>query len=70
MSVCLHMCDERTGNDLSQANRYGIADQTADKIISVTSTGKNNMPPFAATYSPDDMRDIAAYIIDGLAKKK
>ena len=47
-----------------------IAGQTADKIISVTSTGKNNMPAFAATYSPDDMRDIAAYIIDGLAKKK
>jgi quinohemoprotein ethanol dehydrogenase len=47
-----------------------IAGQTAEKIVSVTSTGKNNMPAFAATYSPDDMRDIAAYIIDGLARKQ
>jgi len=47
-----------------------IAGQTPDKIISVTSAGKNNMPSFAATYSADDLRDIASYIVDGLAKKK
>jgi alcohol dehydrogenase (cytochrome c) len=46
-----------------------IAGQTAEKIVSVTSTGKNNMPSFSGTYSPDDLRDIAAYIVDGLAKQ-
>jgi mono/diheme cytochrome c family protein len=46
-----------------------IARQNVDKIISVTSAGKNNMPSFSGTYSPEDMRDIASYIIDGLAKK-
>jgi mono/diheme cytochrome c family protein len=44
-----------------------IAGQTVDKIISITSTGKNNMPPFAATYSPDDLRDVADYITGKLA---
>jgi len=44
-----------------------IAGQTADKIISVTATGKNNMPSFAATYSADDLRDVADYITGKLA---
>jgi len=44
-----------------------IAGQTTDKIISVTASGKNNMPAFAATYSVDDLRDIADYITKGLA---
>jgi mono/diheme cytochrome c family protein len=44
-----------------------IAGQDAAKIISITSTGKNNMPSFAATYSADDLRDIADYITKGLA---
>jgi len=44
-----------------------IAGQPPDKIISITATGKNNMPSFAATYSLDDMRDIADYITQGLA---
>jgi alcohol dehydrogenase (cytochrome c) len=46
-----------------------IAGQGADKIVSVTSAGKNNMPSFSGTYSPDDIRDIAAYIVEDLAKK-
>jgi alcohol dehydrogenase (cytochrome c) len=46
-----------------------IAGQTADKIISVTATGKNNMPSFAATYSVDDLRDIADYITGKLASQ-
>jgi mono/diheme cytochrome c family protein len=46
-----------------------IAGQTTEKIISVTSTGKNNMPSFSGTYSSDDLRDIAAYITDSLAKQ-
>jgi mono/diheme cytochrome c family protein len=44
-----------------------IAGQTADKIVSITASGKNNLPSFAATYSADDMRDIADYITNGLA---
>ena len=43
---------------------------TADTIASVTLTGRNNMPSFSGTYSVDDARDIAAYILGDLAKKK
>jgi alcohol dehydrogenase (cytochrome c) len=46
-----------------------VAGQTAEKIVSVTAAGKNNMPSFSGTYSPDDLKDIASYIVDGLAKK-
>jgi mono/diheme cytochrome c family protein len=44
-----------------------VAGQTADKIISLTASGKNNMPAFAATYSVDDLRDVADYITGKLA---
>jgi mono/diheme cytochrome c family protein len=44
-----------------------IAGQATDKIISITASGKNNMPAFAANYTADDMRDIADYITQGLA---
>jgi mono/diheme cytochrome c family protein len=63
-------CHGETGEGGHGGGPSLIAGQTPDKIVSVTSTGKNNMPSFAATYSVDDMRDIASYIVDGLAKKK
>jgi alcohol dehydrogenase (cytochrome c) len=63
-------CHGETGEGGHGGGPSLIAGQTPDKIVSVTSTGKNNMPSFAATYSTDDMRDIASYIVDGLAKKK
>ena len=44
-----------------------IAGQDTDKIISITASGKNNMPAFTANYSADDLRDIADYITKGLA---
>jgi quinohemoprotein ethanol dehydrogenase len=47
-----------------------ITGQSAEQIISVTSTGKNNMPSFSGLYSPEDLRDIATYITDSLAGRK
>ena len=44
-----------------------VAGQDTDKIISITASGKNNMPAFTATYSADDLRDVADYITKGLA---
>jgi alcohol dehydrogenase (cytochrome c) len=44
-----------------------IAGQTPDKLISISATGKNNMPAFAGIYSLDDLRDIADYITQSLA---
>lgn len=47
-----------------------IGGLTAEHIMSVTASGKNNMPAFNTSYSPDELRDVATYIVEGLAKKK
>jgi mono/diheme cytochrome c family protein len=39
-------------------------------ILSTTTTGKNNMPSFTSSYSPDELNDVATYITDVLAKHK
>lgn len=43
---------------------------TSDMIVSVTTTGRNNMPSFGGTLTPADINDIAAYIREDLAKKQ
>ncbi len=43
---------------------------TSDTIVSVTTTGRNNMPSFGGTLTPADINDIAAYIHEDLAKKQ
>jgi quinohemoprotein ethanol dehydrogenase len=47
-----------------------IGGMTRETLLSVTATGKNNMPGFAATYSRDQIADIAGYVLEVLAKKK
>ena len=42
---------------------------TSDMIVSVTTTGRNNMPSFGGTLTPADINDIAAYIREDLAKR-
>ena len=37
------------------------------RFTTTVKQGKNNMPPFAATYSVDDLRDVADYITGTLA---
>jgi quinohemoprotein ethanol dehydrogenase len=47
-----------------------VAGQDVARIVSLTASGKNNMPSFANVYSADDLRDIAEYITQGLAAAK
>ena len=47
-----------------------VAGQSADHIVQVSAAGKNNMPSFTNVYSADELRDIAAYIVEGLAARK
>ncbi len=48
-----------------------IGGLTADVISETASTGKNkNMPSFVGTLSPADLRDVAGYITETLAKAK
>jgi quinohemoprotein ethanol dehydrogenase len=46
-----------------------VGGMTRATFLSVTATGKNNMPGFAATYSRDQIADIAGYVLEVLAKK-
>jgi len=41
-----------------------------EAIVATTTTGKNNMPAFAASYSADDIRDVSRYVLDVLGRKK
>ena len=43
---------------------------TTDQIVSVTTTGRNNMPSFGSILSGAEINDIAAFIHDELAKKQ
>jgi alcohol dehydrogenase (cytochrome c) len=44
-----------------------VATQNADDIVAVTASGRSNMPAFANSYSANELRDVARYIIDVLA---
>jgi alcohol dehydrogenase (cytochrome c) len=68
-SACLP-CHGESGEGGHGGGPSVVAGQTSDKVISISTTGKNNMPSFAATLSADDIRDIASYIVDGLQKQK
>jgi alcohol dehydrogenase (cytochrome c) len=47
-----------------------VAGQDVDKIVAVTSAGRNNMPSFSGMFSAGDIHAVATYIVDDLAKKK
>ena len=68
-SACLP-CHGESGEGGHGGGPSLLTGQNSDKIISISTTGKNNMPAFAGTYSVDDLRDVAGYILDGLAKRK
>ncbi|RPI63618.1 MAG: cytochrome c, partial [Lysobacterales bacterium] len=39
-----------------------------ETIVAVSQAGRNTMPPFGRAYSEADLRDVAAYIVEVLAK--
>jgi mono/diheme cytochrome c family protein len=47
-----------------------VGGMTHSNFVAVTTTGKNNMPSFSATYSAQQIEDIAGYVLGVLAKKK
>jgi quinohemoprotein ethanol dehydrogenase len=47
-----------------------VGGMTHASFIAVTTAGKNNMPSFSATYSAQQIEDIAGYVLQVLAKKK
>jgi quinohemoprotein ethanol dehydrogenase len=45
-----------------------VAGLAPEAIAAVAGAGRNNMPPFGRVYSEADLRDVAAYIVEVLAK--
>ena len=45
-----------------------IAGLSAETIAAVAGAGRNAMPAFDRVYTANDLRDVAAYVVDVLAK--
>ena len=41
-----------------------------DNMVAVALSGRNNMPGFASSYSPDEINDVTTYILQVLAPRK
>jgi mono/diheme cytochrome c family protein len=37
---------------------------TSEAIINVVTRGRNDMPPFGAAYSADQLQDLSAYVLE------
>jgi quinohemoprotein ethanol dehydrogenase len=46
-----------------------VSGQTMDAILALAKSGRNTMPAFGRVYSDADLKDVASYIADVLAKK-
>jgi mono/diheme cytochrome c family protein len=42
-----------------------VRDFTA--VIQTVTTGRNNMPPFSTAFTPEQIRDVSAYVVERLA---
>jgi mono/diheme cytochrome c family protein len=67
-SACVP-CHGATGEGGHGGGPTLLNDLTPEKIVSVTSQGRNNMPSFGTTLTGADLGDIAAYITRDLARK-
>jgi cytochrome c6 len=40
-----------------------------DAAIATVTNGRNNMPPFRARFTPEQIRDVSVYVVEALAAK-
>jgi mono/diheme cytochrome c family protein len=40
-----------------------------DAAIATVTSGRNNMPPFSSAFTPEQIRDVAAYVVEALARQ-
>jgi quinohemoprotein ethanol dehydrogenase len=45
-----------------------VAGLPLETILAVSQSGRNTMPPFGRAYTETDLRDVASYIVDVLAR--
>jgi alcohol dehydrogenase (cytochrome c) len=67
-TACLP-CHGQTGEGGHGGGPTLVGGLSTDHIVSITASGRNNMPSFSGRYSAGELRDIAGYINGKLAKK-
>jgi alcohol dehydrogenase (cytochrome c) len=65
--VVCHGEDGKGGHGVG-APLAGLTDLAA--TIRTVSSGRNSMPPFSATFTPEQVRDVSAYVVSVLAAKR
>ena len=67
-SACVP-CHGATGEGGHGGGPTLVGGLTVEKIVSVTSAGRNNMPAFGTTLTATEINDVAAFIREDLAKR-
>jgi mono/diheme cytochrome c family protein len=67
-SACVP-CHGATGEGGHGGGPTLVGGLTVENIVSVTSAGRNNMPAFVTTLTATEIRDVAAFIREDLAKR-
>jgi mono/diheme cytochrome c family protein len=62
--VACHGADGKGGHG-NGAPLDSVKDLTA--VVQTVTVGRNGMPPFSATFTPEQIRDISAYVMNNLA---
>ena len=57
--------DDGKGGHTGGAPLGGVRDLAA--AIQTVTAGRNNMPPFSAAFTPEQIRDVSAYVVEALA---
>ena len=53
--------------DHGGASLVGMKDFAA--AMQTVTAGRNNMPPFSSAFTPEQIRDVSAYVVEVLAAK-
>ena len=64
--VICHGTDGRGGHGVG-APLVGVTDLAA--AIQTVTSGRNTMPPFSSVYTPEQIRDVSAYVVEALARR-
>jgi len=66
-TTCI-VCHGETGKGGTHGGAPLTPSLTHDSVIAVVTRGRNDMPAFGSAFSPEDLQDLAAYVLE-LARK-
>ena len=67
LAHCGHSPNPTVDHRLVGASLLAITDLPA--AMQTVTAGRNDMPPFRTALTPDQIRDVSAYVIDALASR-